>query len=189
MCIFQGLKQMLISNSTFSHNYAKKDGGVLKMKTYDGHATINIRGSTFDNNRAGLQGGAFWTYPLDDGPFCISDSSFINNQAGSDGGVMAMNIEDNDYSKVHSQLVITGSTFDQNRAKVRGGVFSSFTPYTYAVENSYFTSNQAGTDGGVIYVGSSKSRVRISEGSTFDFNNATSRGGVISINESRLEPF
>ena len=38
-----------------------------------------------------------------------------------------------------------------------------------------------------MYVGSSNSRVRISDGSKFDCNNATGRGGVISINESRLE--
>ena len=187
ICIHKGLNQMLISNSTFSHNYAKKDGGVLKMMTYDGYATINVRRSNFDNNRAGLQGGVFWTFPLDYGSFYVSDSSFINNQAGSDGGVMAMNIDNSYYSKGYSQLVITGSTFDLNRAKLRGGVFSSFIPYTYVVENSSFTSNQAGTDGGVMYVGSSKSLVRISDGSTFDFNNATGRGGVISINESRLE--
>ena len=187
ICVFQGLDQMLISNCTFSHNYAKKDGGVLKMKTYDDSAIIDIRGSTFENNRADLQGGVFWTFPLDNGAFYISNSLFIKNQAGSDGGVMVMNIDGYYYSEVNSQLVISESTFNYNRASARGGVFSSFIPYTYVVDNSSFSDNQAGTDGGVMYVGSSNSHIRISDGSTFDFNNATNRGGVISINGSRLE--
>ena len=148
--------------------------------------TTDIRGSTFDNNRADLQGGVFWILPLDEGTFNISDSSFISNQAGSDGGVMAMNISD-DYH--NSLLAISGSTFDQNRAKARGGVFSSFIPYTHLVDNSSFTGNQAGTDGAVMYVGSHDSHVRISDGSIFNFNHANDKGGAISISGhgSRLE--
>ena len=190
ICTFQELNRMLISNSTFSHNYAKKDGGVLKMMNYiyDGRTTIDINGSTFINNRADLQGGVFWTVPI--GAFHISNSLFIKNQAGSDGGITAMNIQEYYYSEMNSQLVISGSSFEQNRARARGGVFSSFTTYTYLIDNSSFTGNQARTDGGVMYVGSSDSRVRIghrSDGSKFNFNNATDRGGVISINGSRLE--
>ena len=86
ICIFQKLNQMLISNSTFSHNYAKKDGGVLKMKTYDGHATINIRGSTFDNNRAGLQGGAF-------GPILLTMDHFVSVIAHSSITKQAVMVE------------------------------------------------------------------------------------------------
>ena len=126
MCVFQRLNQLLISNSSFSHNYAKNYGGVFMMN-YSA-ITTDIRGSTFDNNRADLQGGVFWILPLDEGTFNISDSSFISNQAGRDGGVMAMNISD-DYH--NSLLAISGSTFDQNGAKARGGVFSSFIPYTH----------------------------------------------------------
>ena len=126
------------------------------------------------------------TVPI--GAFHISNSLLITkNQAGSDGGVIAMNIQEYYYSEVNSQLVISGSTFEQNRARAQGGVFSSFTTYIYFVHNSSFTSNQAGTDGSVMYVGSNDSQVRISDGSTFDFNNATDRGGAISINGSRLE--
>ena len=54
------------------------------------------------------------------------------------------------------------------------------------VNNSSFTNNQAGTDGGVMYVGSGNSQMIISDGS-FDFNNASNRGGVISMNRSRLD--
>lgn len=63
----------------------------------------------------------------------------------------------------------------------------SFQVYIYLVDNSSFTGNQAGTDGGVMYVGSNNSQIKISDGSTFGFNNATDRGGVISINGSSLE--
>ena len=184
ICTFQGLHRMVISNSTFSHNYAKKNGGVLRM-LYDDRTTIDISGSTFNNNKAGLQGGVFWTVPLE--AFYISNSLFIKNQAGSDGGVTAMNIREYYSDEINSELSISGSSFNQNKASARGGVFSSFTPYIYLVDNSSFTGNQAGTDGGVMYVGSNNSQVKISDGSTFGFNNATDRGGVISINGSSLE--
>ena len=185
ICTFQGLQQMVISNSTFSHNYAKENGGVLRM-LYDDHTTVDISESTFDNNKAGLQGGVFWTVPLE--AFYISNSLFIKNQAGSDGGVTTMIIRQDYYNdEINSELSISGSSFDQNKASARGGVFSSFTPYIYLVDNSSFTGNQAGTDGGVMYVGGGSSQVRITDGSTFSFNNATDRGGVILINRSRLE--
>ena len=189
ICTFQELhrielKQMSISRSTFSHNYAGEDGGVFKMMTYsDGHvnATIHIRECIFDNNRADSQGGVFWTFPLE--AFYISDSLFIKNQAGSDGGVAMI---DGDY-EMNGQWIISVSLFDQNIANTRGGVFSTFVPCKYLVDNSSFTGNQAGTDGGVMYVGSGSSQVRITNGSMFSFNNATARGGVILINRSRLE--
>ena len=60
-------------------------------------------------------------------------------------------------------------------------------PRISLVNNNSFTSNQAGTDGGMIYVGGGSSQVRISDGSMFGYNNTTGRGGVISINESILE--
>ena len=128
ICTFQGLHRMVISNSTFSHNCAKKNGGVLWMlyddlQLYDDRTTIDISGSTFDNNKAGLQGGVFWTVPLE--AFYISNSLFIKNQAGSDGGVTAMNIREYYNDEINSELSISGSSFNQNKAKARGGVFSS----------------------------------------------------------------
>ena len=187
ICTFEGLRRMVIVNSTFSHNYAKKNGGVLMMLYYDDRTlSIDIYGSTFDNNRAGLQGGVFWINSLK--TFYISNSLFIKNQAGSDGGVTAMNIKGYYYNETSLQLlIISGSIFNQNKAIARGGAIAGFTPWAYLIDNSSFTGNQAGTDGGVMYVGSNNSLVRISEGSAFGFNNATSRGGVISINGSRLK--
>ena len=188
ICILERFNQMSISNSSFSLNYAKELGGVVMIMTYinklDFNATIHISGCIFDNNRADLEGGVFWTIPFETFKIYINKSLFIKNQAGSDGGVLVMN---SNFFEMEGQLIISGSSFDQNKASARGGVFSTFAPCTYLVNNSSFTDNQAGTDGGVMYVGGSNSQVTISDGSTFDFNNATDRGGVILINGSRLE--
>ena len=143
---------------------------------------IYIGECTFDNNRAESESGVSWTTALGRA-FYISDSLFVKNQAGKDGGVLVMDT----YFDKEGQLIITGSTFDQNKAGMCGDVFSTLAPCISLVNNSSFTSNQAGTDGGMIYVGGGSSQVRISDGSMFGYNNTTGRGGVISINESRLE--
>ena len=90
LCTFQEFNRMLVSNSTFSHNYAKKDEDVLKI--HDGRGTIDISGCIFDNNRTDLRGGVFWTVPLR--AFNVDNSLFINNHAGSDGGVMNVEMID-----------------------------------------------------------------------------------------------
>ena len=80
---------------------------------------IYIGECTFDNNRAESESGVFWTTALGRA-FYISDSLFVKNEAGKDGGVLVMDT----YFDKEGQLIITGSTFDQNKAGMCGDVFS-----------------------------------------------------------------
>ena len=63
------------------------------------------------------------------------------------------------------------------------------TKITADINNSSFINNQAGRDGGVMYVTNLPyigNQVRVT-GSTFGFNSAASKGGSIAINGSELE--
>ena len=173
-------------NNVFRDNHAKKDGGVVKMKvnSYEAYMysgiEVHIVGSTFENNSAGARGDVFSIFPI--GTFSVDNSSFINNHAGSYGGVLNMFANSKNY---HSQLSVSESSFEYNRADLCGGVFSSFTPTSYLIDSSSFTGNLASRDGGVMYVESVNSEVRITDG-LFSVNSATDKGGVISINGSKV---
>ena len=92
-----------------------------------------------------------------------------------------------------STLLVQGSTFSGNRAQISGGViFTILSSVAISVEQSSFTTNQVGGDGGVLYMRSvgkiGSSRVTIRE-SMFSFNNAivTRRGGVIAITGGQVD--
>ena len=58
---------------------------------------------------------------------------------------------------------------------------------SYTITQTFFTNNQAGADGGVMYVhvGRAGSQVKVSQ-STFGINRAAGRGGAIAIAGSTL---
>ena len=60
-----------------------------------------------------------------------------------------------------------------------------FDPTNYTISSSSFTNNQAGGDGGVIFVGRASSKVKVTN-SIFSYNSATGRGGAIAITGSTL---
>ena len=127
ICATEKINQMSISNSLFSHNYAKEHGGVIMiMIDVVANVTIDISECIFDNNRADVQGGVVWIFPLRAFHISASNSLFIKNQAGNDGGVLGIASG----FETEGQLIISGSSFDQNKANTRGGVFSTFGPCT-----------------------------------------------------------
>ena len=112
----------------------------------------------------------------------IVNSNFTENQAAGHAGVLHVE---------NSTLLIKQSIFSGNRAQHNGGVIFTFLSLVViAIERNSFTHNQAGGDGGVIYmrsVGKSGSSQIIAGESMFGFNNATKRGGVIAITGGEVD--
>lgn len=105
---------------------------------------LNIVNCIFKNNKA-EQGGAFYSNRI---PSCrgaeFNNCTFENNEACSGG---AVGINDNEF------LVFRNSKFDGNSSKHEGGaVYSTGTRNTIEFSDCLINNNQAGSDGGDIYL-------------------------------------
>ena len=152
-----------ITDSTFSDNTAGEGGGVY---SYD--CTLNIYGSMFSGNNTpnGSGGGVYSIY----GPSIITNTTFSGNGAsyGDGGGGI--------YSRDGS-LSITNSIFSSNTAtgSPGGGIYNDA---TMNISTSTFSTNIAGTGGG-IYADGSNSTIA---NSTFTANSGSevdSTGGAV----------
>ena len=166
-------------NSTFCNNAAAYCGVIDMNELY--HSSINVNGNTFTYNRAVGQvtdsngGGVICAR---NASVSVMDNNFSHNVAAGDVGVLKVD---------ESDVTIEKSTFNNNTAGSNGGVLCTyFYPTNYKITNSSFTNNQAGGDGGVIFVGRAGSQVKVTSLSTFSYNSAKGRGGVIAIAGSAL---
>ena len=106
-----------ILDSSFSHNSAIEDAGVLYVNST--FSDVTIQGSHFEENRAGGNGGVLH-YAMSCGVRVnVNQSSFIANQAIGDGGVMYLTSP-----HCHSKVSVYESAFGDNHADDRGGVIS-----------------------------------------------------------------
>ena len=168
----------------FSNNSAISCG---TLKVGDSNIKLNFVNSSFIDNRESMMIKelkiAAKTPAQFGGVACITNSEisiinseFISNQAMGHGCVFYVE---------NSSLFIRGSDFSKNRAQRNGGViFTMLSSVAINIYQSSFTYNQAGGDGGVMYIkslgkrGSSQLTIRESR---FSFNNATRRGGMIAV--------
>ena len=98
-----------IEDSTFSHNFAMGDAGVLQVEG----STVSVQGSYFDNNTAGGDGGVITT-KIFPSTLTVSDTVCTDNEAGVDGGVAYVGIP-------ISTLNFSNNLLENNRAGDRGG--------------------------------------------------------------------
>lgn len=143
-----------VSNSTFNNNTVNKySGGAIQAYDY-----TNITGSTFTNNRAGIDGaftedngggaitlGAFGTVKID-------NSTFSGNSA-YDGGAIGTNKKANYTS---GSLVVTNSVFSENSANRGGAILNWYKNNINGeaenlISNSTFEDNTASISGGAIF--------------------------------------
>ncbi len=178
---------LIISNSEFKNNTAVEQGGAIDDFT-DSVGSIDISGSTFENNSAGSIGAiGFFRNAVNK----ISDSKFIGNKADSrtPGGVTSVGSGGAIFLGSNSKLEITnGSEFTQNSATWDGGAISTRTPNQnqansgLTVSDAIFTGNTAANRGGAIYANVWKDAsladgAKIS-GSTFSENSAKNGGAI-----------
>lgn len=146
---------------------------------------VNIaEGSSFNNNSSGSSAGAlaiFQAGKKDSGSTdnIIVGSTFKGNAAIRKGGAIATLLEST-VSGIQGSTTIADSTFESNKvtgATGNGGaVYGEQTAYT--VKNSTFKANEAGQNGGAIYIESESSNLAV-ENSNFDANKAGKNGGAV----------
>lgn len=144
------------------------------------NTTVQIgENALFQNNIAGL-GGAIG---LEYGNLEIANGAqFINNEATSagatHGGGAIIVWQDPERPNMHSTLKLNGATFSQNKAANVGGAIAIFdTGAQTTINNSNFSNNIAGGDGGAIY--NEKDAELIINGGTFTNNHSDGYGGAI----------
>ncbi len=131
--------------------------------------TLTIWNSTFKENKANRDGGAFVNIG---GTVTISNSTFSNN-AGAVGGAIA-----NNFGTINT---ISNSTFTENSAVYldagRGGAIINSFGTISLIENSTFTKNSA--DGGGAITNIDFGTISKIKNSTFNENSSTEYGGAI----------
>lgn len=144
------------------------------------NTTVQIgENALFQNNIAGL-GGAIG---LEYGNLEIANGAqFINNESTSagatHGGGAIIVWHDPEHPNMHSTLKLNGATFSQNKAANVGGAIAIFdTGAQTTINNSNFSNNIAGGDGGAIY--NEKDAELIINGGTFTNNHSDGYGGAI----------
>ena len=143
--------------------------------------TLTINNSTFHNDEAeigggdGGNGGAIFNF----GALTVSNSTFSNNGAINGGA-----IENAGGGEIHNNLTISNCTFTGNTAASYangGAIDNEFQGPSLSINDSTFSTNQAGFGGG-IYNGTGASLSLTN--STVANNTAASWGGGISNNGS-----
>ena len=138
---------VLIEDSYFANNYARWGGAVTLVGYLDEEntATLTIRNTKFENNKAFMGGAVFSQVAHLD----VEDSVFNSNEAYQDGGAI---VADDYHNNLYTTL-ITDSSFDSNKAARYGSAIEQLTAFTYAGCN--FTNNQAPSGTSTIhYMGS-----------------------------------
>lgn len=118
-----------IINTTFEDNKAEVAGGAIQMKTTN-QESLNIEGSSFNNNYGGSYGGGAIIAPNVN----VGNSNFTNNAAFNYAGAIST-----DY------LIVKNCKFENNSAKHAGAFFARL----FSIDDSQFEGNEA-DDGKII---------------------------------------
>ena len=176
------------NNVTFDGNTADNNGwaGALYIRLADKanlseNTTVKIGENSVFKNNSGLFGGAIG---LEYGTLEIANGAqFIGNHASGTedtfgGGAIIVWQDQKDRPELHSTLKLNGATFSQNKAANVGGAIAIFdTGAETTINNSNFSNNIAGGDGGAIY--NEKDAELIINGGTFTNNHSGGYGGAI----------
>ena len=166
---------ILLFESTFLNNSASYCG---VMEIDDLHHKVNIIKCMFTDNIATGRTVGGGVACIRNASVYISNSTFRRNTAKLDAG--CLHVEE-------STMTVESSSFIGNTAKFKGGVMSTnMYPTSYTITHSYFAHNEADNSGGVMYIGTKGSDVRILNETVLGYNHAGKKGGAISIVGSTL---
>lgn len=167
---------LLLDNVFFDDNFARDYGGGINLEVH-GNSHVIIEDSLFDFNEADdFYGGGFYM-ELYDSSLTISNTIFTSNRANRGGGF-----------EVHlygnSELIIRNSQFEGNSTALvtqsAAGGYIYMEGGHVTIENSSFSSNNTGQNGGGLYLNMIDGEVDIN-GTVFDGNLADnqtdSKGG------------
>ena len=152
---------LVIRASTFRDNSAERTGGAVY-----GTNTLQISNSFFENNSSGDSGGAV------NGLSDVSiDVSLFTDNLGVRGGAV--------FTSSASSLVVTGSTFENNRSSSLGGAVFAVGSSPVSLSESSFIENSAVTGGGALYFQSVPQTVEISRVTMWDNSAGGENGSAI----------
>ncbi len=168
-----------ITNSTFTGNKGSYGGAVYL--SLDDYATILVEDSTFggsatgEGNESWLKGGGLLIENA--GYASVTGSTFTANYSGDDASAAKL--------YANYSVVVEDSTFTSNETAYAGTLYvyqneydtDPTTPATAysVVRNSTFTGNESERGSGVYFYDATG----LIEGSTFEDNHATTRGGAV----------
>ncbi len=123
---------LTVTNTTFTGNHASQ-GGAIRVPNGGTTPSLEVRGSTFTENSATLQGGAIAGVALP--RFLVDDSTFVGNTAAHGG---AIGVSDSPDFAIHA------SGFCDNVASTAGGaLFLERDLGSGGITNSWFVANSA----------------------------------------------
>lgn len=165
---------VIVTNSTFTSNSAKKGGAICIL---EGMANLTVINCTFDNNKASDSGGALNIEALNTYNVRyyaeVHNSTFTSNSAPIGGAIIG------------SDAVIMDSTFTKNSANNYGGAIV-ITDQESIVQYSIFKDNEAVK--GKAYYGNSTAVNDNYWGGEFQSADELVNQGIVNINESRVAP-
>lgn len=166
---------LTLTNSIFRNNSSSastpgSNPGALRLGS--GSATSLVDNCIFDNNSAGNNAGAIYSY----GNTTINNSSFTNNYANYRGGALIV--------ANGSNTKVTGSYFENNTSQEFAGAM--YNDGNLTIDNTTITNNQAlhheptlaDGRGGAIY-NSSTGILTVNEGTIISNNHSAGEGGAI----------
>jgi hypothetical protein len=190
---------LTVNGGTFTGNTAA-DGGAISQLAAGGNGPV-VTGARFIGNRATDSGGAIYDGNAPFGGVEVTDCTFGGNEAANFGGAIS------DFSQGES---VTGSVFLGNRAGNGGALFldpnggadlshdvldgnsatgnggAVYSQYGLAMDNSKFSDNHAGGQGGGLYIDVIAYEDTVAS-TDFTGNSATDGGAIGNIGETGLD--
>ena len=144
----------------------RNTGGIYRIFTVSGDATVLISGLTIANGSANLGGGI-----LNQGALTLSNSTLSQNRASSGGGIFNQG----------GTLTVSNSTVSQNEASFGSGGGGIFNQGELTVSNSTIASNTAPGGGGLYNSGTATVTSSTLSGNTArsEFYGVWGQGGAL----------
>lgn len=174
-----GTTEVLLDNLFFESNYARDDGGGVKLELW-GDSHLIIEDSLFELNEAqNVNGGGLHIKLHNNAKLTIDNTAFTNNSAIEGGGFAI-------YTFDNSEVVIRHSQFQENRTHLTGNSAAGgqiiMEGGHVLIENTMFSNNNAGQNGGGLYLDMTGGEVEIINssfiGNEADNNNDSKGGGL-----------
>ena len=187
------LRNVTVSNSTFTNNSASYHGGAISYRL----GVLTVSDSTFTSNSAYWASGAIYSGGYD-GPttLAISNSAFTSNSTNYEGGAITSNgrfggatltISDSTFTSnsglvssgaifnIGGPATITGSTFNDNSTNSSGGAIVN--SGTLSISRSSLSGNSAQWGGAIFNGGGEGTPSLTVTNSTISSNSASNKGG------------
>lgn len=166
-----GADGMMFNGVTFEGNQAS-DGGAIYTGSF-----ITVINSVFLNNTATATGGGLWFTAI----ARLVDSRFEGNQAGTEGGGI-VGVQGG--AAPPAELIVRDTVFTKNRAGTRGGGAVSIIG---TISDAHFLDNEAGEEGGALYLSNEYASTAPIYNSEFVGNQAKNGGAVVTV--GRIVPW